>query len=117
MCLALVGLSVTAAAAARADAVAQAGQAVAAAAFEKALAIAGKALKSVRDAKLRGKLELARAECFHALRKPGQMKEALASALKNDPLAAFDADAVNPELLNGLDQQRKALAGRLTISG
>lgn len=104
-------------AAASADPLSQARAAMSSASFEKALGIADKALKTVKDPARRGALELVRAECFHALRKSAQLKEALERALRTDPLAALDVSSVNPELVAELDQQRKALAGRLVISG
>lgn len=117
LCLAFVTASLTASPAFAADALAQARAAMAQASFEKALGIADKALRSTRDPVKRGQLDLVRAECFHALRKTSQMKEALADALSDDPLAAFDADSTNPELRDELDQQRKAYAGRIIVSG
>ena len=109
--------AVTASPAFAADALAQARAAMAQASFEKALTIADKALKSTKEPARRGQLDLVRAECFHALRKKGEMRDALAEALWEDPLASFDEDATNPELREALADQRKALAGRLIVSG
>jgi hypothetical protein len=110
-------LSVCALAAPPQDALSQARAQIAVASFEKALAIAEKALKHVTDNAVRGDLELVRAECFHALRKKPQMKQAMERALRANPLAALDADSANPELMAELDHMRKALTGMLVVSG
>src|SRR5689334_14227310 len=93
------------------DALAQARALMASASFEKALALADKALKTAKEPALRGGLELARAECFHALRNRAQMREALERALRADATAQLDAESANPELVTELQKLRKGLAG------